>query len=467
MASDTRFTDGFDEAFADGAPRPEYAPVLGRLEHLGLLEVRARVAERLADRGVVFGAREAGTPFVVDPVPRLIPRADWTPLRAGIAQRTRALEAFVHDAYGPRRCVAEGIVPDTAIDTAEGYEPALRGRLPGATTIGVAGLDVVRDEDGSFVVLEDNVRTPSGFAYAAAAREALQDEIEPPEANFGIAAFAGLGEAIRAAAPPGVADPLAVILTDGPGNSAHYEHEVAARHLGLPLVTPEQVERHGGELILTDPDAGWRRVDIVYRRTDEDRAFDAEGAPTPIGALLAGPWLDGRLGLVNGYGTGLADDKAIHAHIEDLVRLYLGEEPLLASVHTYDLTDPACLAEALERIDELVVKPRVGHGGHGIVVCAHATKEDVARAAAAIRAEPARWVAQPTIALSRHPTVTDEGTLGLRHVDLRPFAFSGGWPEDPWVVVPPGGLTRVALAEGSLVVNSSQRGGGKDTWVIP
>lgn len=457
------FTDGYDEAFsAPGEPRPHYAPVLARLEELGLERVHARVGARLAERGVVFGSRETGAPFVVDPVPRLLTAPEWDGLAAGVAQRVHALEAFVHDAYGERRCVAEGVVPEAAIETAAGYEPGLRGRVPDAPLIGVAGLDIVRGDGGAFLVLEDNVRTPSGYAYAAAARSALAEELPLPERDFGAGSLAGLAEAIRAAAPLGVEEPAAVVLTDGPGNSAYFEHTRVARALGVPLVTVAELERRGEELFLRGEDGRRTPVDVVYRRTDEDRAFAVDGTPTPIGALVLEPWFAGRLGIVNGYGTGVADDKAIHAHVEELVRLYLEEEPLLASVSTYDLTDPACLQEALERLPELVVKPREGHGGYGVVVCAHATAADVDAAAERIRKAPERWVAQPTIALSRCPTVVAGGVLAPRHVDLRPYAFAG----PAGVRVPPGGLTRVALGEGALVVNSSQRGGGKDTWVL-
>jgi uncharacterized circularly permuted ATP-grasp superfamily protein len=252
-----------------------------------------------------------------------------------------------------------------------------------------------------------------------------------------------------------------VVLSDGPGNSAYHEHARAARRLDVPLVTPAELERRDGRLVHRDEHGRAEPVDVVYRRSDHDRLRDDDGALTPLAELLLEPWLAGTLGIVNPYGTGVADDKAVHAHVEDMVRFYLGEEPLLASVHTLDLADEGALDEALERIDELVVKPRFGHGGHGIVVCAHAEPEDVRRIAGELRANPTAFVVQPTVALSRHPTVVDGG-LAPRHVDLRPFVFSS----HTRIAVPPGGLTRVAFGEGALVVNSSQQGGGKDTRVV-
>jgi len=330
--------------------------------------------------------------------------------------------------------------------------------------ITVAGLDVVRDSDGSFKVLEDNLRTPSGIAYAVATREVLGAHVPPPSGlrvRSLDAAFQTLGEALIAAAPAGAGeDPAVVLLSDGSRNSAYYEHATIAGHLGLPLVLKEQLSVRRGRLYaLIDGDE--LAVDVVYRRTDEDRLTDDQGRPTGIAELLLGPILRGTLACVNGFGTGVADDKLVHAYVEDMVRFYLDEEPLLRSVPTYDPTQPGVLEEILERIDELVIKPRTGHGGYGVVIAPHARKEDVRAVAASLSEAPERFVAQEMIMLSRHPTVTD-GRLEPRHIDLRPFAISVG--DD--VRVLPGGLTRVAFEPGALVVNSSQNGGSKDTWVL-
>jgi uncharacterized circularly permuted ATP-grasp superfamily protein len=420
------------------------------------------VRSRLRRRGVTFG--RAGD-FRVDPVPRVITADDWAPLAAGLVQRVRALNRFVADVYDEQRIVAAGVVPAAAITSAEYYEPQLRGAgLEPATWIPLAGLDVVRDTDGAFKVLEDNVRTPSGLAYALAAREALSASLAVP-AGLAVrslgSAYALLAATLRAAAPDGAPDPVVVVVTDGPDNDAFYEHTAIALALGLPLVTPSELRRDGDRLAALI-DGRLRAVDVVYRRTDGDRLFAPRGGGlTPLGELLAEPWLAGRLGLVNAYGTGVADDKLIHAYVEDIIRFYLDETPLLRSVPTYDLGRPDQLELVLGRIEELVIKPRSGFGGAGVVVCPHAEPADVRRVAAAVAADPAQYIAQEMVVLSRQPTICD-GRLEPRHVDLRPFVMARGDEVD----VIPGGLTRVAFDAGALVVNSSQNGGAKDTWVL-
>jgi uncharacterized circularly permuted ATP-grasp superfamily protein len=443
-------------------PRPCYAEILYALSLFERTALQARIRLRLSRDGVTFAS---GRAFRVDAVPRVITAEEWAVLVAGLTQRVTALEAFVQDIYGERRIVDAGIVPTQTIDGAAGYERDLRGRLPqGAAAIGVAGLDVVRDRAGEFLVLEDNLRTPSGFAYAAAARGVLDREPLPSWAlrPFAEEVFAALAGAIAAAAPPGGDPRTAVVLTDGPPNSAYYEHAQAARRLGLALVTAADLQLRDGRLVRKARRGRLVPVDVVYRRCDEDRMRGDDGEPTEVASLLAGPWLEGRLGLVNAFGTGVADDKAIHAHVEDMVRFYLHEEPLVPSVRTLDLGDDEHRREAIEDIDQLVIKPRHGHGGAGVVICAHATREDVQRALQDIEREPTAYVAQPTIALSRHPTLMHDGSLAPRHVDLRPFVFAS----DGGYAVPAGALTRVAMQAGALVVNSSQDGGGKDTWVL-
>ncbi len=460
------FRDGYDEAWsAPQVARPGYGEVMRALDRFHRPALRARTRLHLARGGVTFGSDAGATPFHVDPVPRVITAPEWAQLAPGISQRVLALEAFVHDAYGERRIVAAGLISAQTIDEAEGYEPALKGRLPdGPVAIGIAGLDVVRDRDGTFLVLEDNLRTPSGFAYAAAARSAIEREPLPSWSRrpFADEVFAALGETLAAAVPPGGDPSTGIVLTDGPQSSAHYEHAQVARRLGLALVTPAELALYDGRLVRSGRRGRILPVNVVYRRLDEDRMREDGGRPTLPAMLLEGPWVAGRLGLVNAFGTGVADDKAIHAYVEQMIRFYLGEEPLLRSVRTLDLIDPEQRRQALEDIERLVVKPRHGHGGHGVVVCAHATAEDVARVVEDIEREPGRYVAQETIALSRHPTIMDDGDLAMRHVDLRPFAFA----TPAGVTVPAGGLTRVALDEGALVVNSSQAGGAKDTWVL-
>ena len=394
-------------------------------------------AARAAMDGVTFGP-PGDDAFHLDPIPRVIEAAEWAELEAGLAQRVRALDAWCADVYSQRAIVRDGVVPARVIETSDTLEPALRGlELP--AWIGIAGLDVVRAPDGRFLVLEDNVRTPSGMAYLAAARATIERLLRPARAP---AAVDDLRDMLRSAfaAVTSAPEPRAVVLTDGPQNSAYWEHARIAELLDVPLV--EEV----------DP----ARVDVVYRRTDASRLH------TSVGRMLERPWRDGRIGLVNAFGVGVADDKLAHAYVEDMVRYYLGEEPRLGSVRTFDLGRPDVLAEALDRIDELVVKPRAGYGGEGVVICPHAEPEDVRRIRDAVRACPEDYVAQELVELSEHPTVVD-GAVEPRHVDLRPFVFLG--PGGSARVLP-GGLTRVALDAGTLVVNSSQNGGVKDTWVL-
>jgi uncharacterized circularly permuted ATP-grasp superfamily protein len=323
--------------------------------------------------------------------------------------------------------------------------------------ITIAGLDLVRDGDGPFVVLEDNVRTPSGIAYAVAAREALSGHLSVPKGMRVRSlepAYEWLGEALRAAAPRAAGEhPSVVVLTDGPSSSAYYEHGAIARRLGLPLVRPADLSVRF-ERLFARTDDGTVPVDVVYRRTDEDRLFDAAGAPTALADVLLGPLQAQTLGCVNAFGTGVADDKLVHSYVEEMVRFYLDEEPLLASVPTHDPSQPGVLEMALERIGELVIKPRSGHGGIGVVVGPRADLQTLAAVSRELTATPERFILQETVLLSRQPTVCG-AELEPRHVDLRPFTFAIG----DRVEVFPGGLTRVALERGSLVVNSSQHGG--------
>jgi uncharacterized circularly permuted ATP-grasp superfamily protein len=456
----------FEEGAAAGPHATEHDRRLRRsIETVDLGELSAAVEREVTRLGVSFGGADGEQAFRIDPIPRLIDGGQWRELSDGVAQRVRALEQFVRDVYGQRRIVREGVVPERALAGAQHYEPLLQGAgVRIGSWIAVAGLDVVRDSDGSFKVLEDNLRTPSGIAYAVAAREVLGAHLPPPtglRVRSLDAAFATLGEALRAAAPESAGEhPMVVLLSDGPGNSAFYEHATIARALGLPLVLAEQLSLRRGRLFASLP-GGERAVDVVYRRTDEDRLQDEHGAPTVLAQLLLEPLLAGTLGCVNAFGTGVADDKLLHAYVEDMVGFYLGEQPLLRSVPTYDPAEPAMLEMILERIDELVIKPRSGHGGYGVVIGPHARREDLRATAAALARSPERFVAQETVMLSRHPTVTD-GRLELRHIDLRPFAICSG----ERVHVLPGGLTRVAFERDALVVNSSQNGGSKDTWVL-
>jgi carboxylate-amine ligase len=402
-----------------GTPFRESAPDLDGHDPTALVDAAREAAE-----GVTFG----GGPFHLDPVPRVIAAADWAALEAGLLQRVRALDAFCADVYGERRIVRDGVMPARVIDTIDTLEPAMSGRELDRW-VAIAGLDVVRAPDGRFLVLEDNLRTPSGMAYAVAARVTALMLLQPED---GPVAVDGLRDMLRLALGEG----RAALLTDGPSNTAHWEHQWLAELLEIPLVEPDGF----------DPGA----FDVVYRRTN------AWQLDSPVGRLL-----DGRVRVVNAYGVGVGDDKLAHAYVEDMVRYYLGEEPGVPSVRTYDLGRPEVAEEAIDRIEELVIKPRAGYGGEGVVICPHAEPEDVARVREAVRAAPEDYIAQELIPLSEHRTVID-GRFAFRHVDLRPFVFLG---EEEGRVLP-GGLTRVALDEGALVVNSSQNGGAKDTWVL-
>jgi uncharacterized circularly permuted ATP-grasp superfamily protein len=455
--------DAFDEAIgADGAPRPHYAELLGALGQLDLESVREALAEDAIAEGATFRVDGVDEDFRLDPVPRLIELEEWAPLAAGLAQRVRALDRFVADIYRDRAIISEGVVPARAVDTCDHYEPRVADLPTAPARIGVAGLDVMRGRDGRFRVLEDNVRTPSGFAYVLAARELLDRRLPPWLADGRVPfepAVDMLARSLRAAAPEAVDDPSIALLTDGRENSAWYEHARLARMLEIPLVELDDLSVRGGRLMARTGNTHIP-LDVVYRRTDEDRLTEAGGELTDVGAALIEPLSNGTLSCVNAFGAGIADDKLIHAYVEDMVRFYLGEEPLLRSVRTYDPCDEARRTEILDRIDELVVKPRSGFGGHGVVVGPHAEPADVRSAARALAERPGDFVAQELVTLSTHPTAI-EGRLEPRHVDLRPFAFAG---DD--VEVAPGGITRVALDRGALVVNASQRGGAKDTWVM-
>jgi uncharacterized circularly permuted ATP-grasp superfamily protein len=445
-----------DEAFAGPDDvRPSYAEVLARLDGLDLDDLAARVAARLEADDVRFG--DEG--FRVDPVPRLLTAEEWSHVERGVTQRMLALEALVADAYAGQRLVAEGVVPRGVLE----QTPYLERDLVGATAppggwLSVAGFDLVRDADGRFRVLEDNLRTPSGVAYAQSAVDAVRQGVPA----LGLPAQDLVGQAARAlrrcleASAPDVEGEL-VLLTDGSASSAWTEHRTLAEAGGLHLATPAELCRAGGEVCLRDG----RRVRAVYRRTDEDRVHGDDGRLTDVADLLLEPTLAGSVGLVNHFGTGVGDDKGVYRVVDEVVRHVLGEEPVLPSVGTYDVTDPGRRHEAVPALDRLVTKPRDGQGGQGVVVGPAASEEEVESARHAVEDDPQEWVVQDTVSLSTCPVVVD-GHLEPRHVDLRVFAYRAGSD----VVVLRGGLTRVAFDRGSMVVNSSRGGGAKGTWVV-
>jgi uncharacterized circularly permuted ATP-grasp superfamily protein len=437
----------FDDAVApDGTIRPASREVIDAVLAHDVGALAQDVRDEIDARGIRFESVDGDDSWHVDPIPRVIDGAEWERVAAGLAQRVRALNAFVADVYGERRIVAEGVLPQRVLDTAENVEPAMTGLQPrDGVWIGIAGLDIVRDGSGEWLVLEDNLRTPSGIGYWVAARQAVQERLRVPT---GPRPIDGVADVLRRVFGGG----RAVVLTDGPDNSAYWEHDWIARRLGIALVTPADLELRGDRL-LHDGEP----VDAVYRRTNADEV------DSDVGALIAPALRAGTIRMTNCFGTGIGDDKLAHAHVPDMVRFYLGEEPLLGQVETFDLGEPRTLERALDVFDELVVKDRGSYGGLGVVVCPHADPADVDELRKRVRAAPEDYVAQRLVELSTHPTVID-GKLAPRHVDLRPYVLM---PAPDAVEVLPGGVTRVALDEGALVVNSSQNGGAKDTWVLP
>ena len=450
----------FDEAFAaTGAPRHPYAELLGALAQQGLQPLRERVRSNVAAAGLRFGP---GREIAVDPVPRLIEASEWKRLEAGLIQRIRALNEFLLDAYDGQLIFDAGIVPRRLLETSDGFEPAMSGLLdPAVPPATVAGLDLVRDEEGELRVLEDNLRMPSGATYAMAVREVVSPEIEVPLVPRELGDYVGaLRDAILAAAPAGRDEPVAAILSDGPESGAWYEHHRLGREIGLPVLGLDQLETSRGRLFAR---LGRERqqVDVLYRRLDEDRLSEPDGTPTPLGELLLPALRSGRLRCANAFGTGLGDDKLTHAYVERMIEFYLGETPLLRSVPSYDLSETRGRAAAIERLEELVIKPRGGFGGHGVTIMPRATEPERQRAIGLLRRRPERFIAQETVEISSHPTVAG-GALAPRRVDLRPFVVSARTGATAMT----GGLSRYARAAGEMVVNSSQGGGCKDTWVV-
>jgi uncharacterized circularly permuted ATP-grasp superfamily protein len=404
----------------------------------------------------------------MDLVPRVLTPEEWRDIELGVVQRLRAMEAFLADVYGPGQVLADGLIPRRLVTTSTHFHRAAWGIEPAnGVRIHVSGIDLIRDEEGRFRVLEDNLRNPSGVSYVLENRRTLAHVLPEVFAHHRVRPVneypERLLDALRAAAPRDVRHPTVVVLTPGVHNSAHYEHAFLARNMGVELV-------EGRDLYCRD-NTVWMRttsgpepVHVIYRRIDDDfldpvhmRPDSVLGVPGLVNAARAG-----RVGIANAIGNGVADDKAIYPYVPVLIRYYLGEEPLLPNVDTYDLSDPDQRAWVFSRIDRMVVKPSDASGGYGLVMGPTATEEQVRDVAAQVERDPRGWIAQPVVTFSTCPTVGDDGQQAPRHVDLRPFAVNDG----THVFVLPGGLSRVALPAGSLVVNSSQGGGSKDTWVI-
>lgn len=471
-AGRTSASAAWDEMFASDSPavRPEYRAVYQALSAIDESDLRARtdaLASSYLAQGVTFDFAGEERPFPLDVVPRIITAADWKYLESGVKQRVRALEAFLADVYGPQQAVRDGIIPASLIASSSHFHRQAAGiESANGVRVHVSGIDVIRDEQGEWRVLEDNVRVPSGVSYVLSNRRVIAQTLPEIFTSLRVRPVVDypsrLLEALRASAPAGVDDPTVVVLTPGVYNSAYYEHTLLARMMGVELVEGRDLFCAHGRVYMHTT-AGPRQVDVIYRRVDDEFLDPEQFRPDSV---LGAPGLmtAARLGnvtIANAVGNGVADDKLVYTYVPDLIRYYLGEEPILPNVDTWRLEEPEALAEVLERLDELVIKPVDGSGGKGLVVGPMATAEELAALRETLIRDPRGWIAQPVIQLSTIPTLMSDG-FRPRHADLRPFAVNDG--NEIWVL--PGGLTRVALPEGQLVVNSSQGGGSKDTWVI-
>ena len=471
VLSNYRVGDAFDEMMdAEGSVRPSYKAVYSALSRSSSDDLRV-IAESLANNytqaGVTFDVGGVERPFPLDLVPRVIASPEWEIIEAGVAQRVRALEAFLSDIYSDARVISDGVIPSQLITSSTHFHRAVCGIQPSnGVRIHVAGVDLVRNPAGDVRVLEDNVRVPSGVSYVMTNRNAMVTAMPEAFANQRIRPVAGyptrLLTALRKAAPPGVEEPTVVVLTPGVYNSAYFEHTLLARTMGVELVEGRDLECRRGNVFMRTT-AGLQRVDVIYRRVDDEfldpvhfRSDSMLGVPGLVNAVRTG-----GVTLANAIGNGVADDKLIYTYVPDMIKYYLREEPILPNVDTWRLEDDQARKEVLDRLQELVIKPVDGSGGKGIVIGPRATKAELDELRRRVREDPRGWIAQPIVQLSTVPTLIEDG-LQPRHVDLRPFAVNNG--EDVWVL--PGGLTRVALPEGELVVNSSQGGGSKDTWVL-
>ncbi|AZZ50638.1 MULTISPECIES: circularly permuted type 2 ATP-grasp protein [Rathayibacter] len=467
----------WDEMFADVAAtsgpagvRDSYRDIYSSLARMTQEELRGRtdaLASSYLAQGVTFDFAGEERPFPLDAVPRVIESAEWNEVQSGIKQRVRALEAFLADVYGPQNAVKDGVIPAALLSSSSHFHRQAAGIEPAnGVRIQVSGIDLIRDEVGDWRVLEDNVRVPSGVSYVISNRRVMAQTLPELFVSMRVRPVGDypnrLLQALRASAPEGVDDPTVVVLTPGVYNSAYFEHTLLARLMGVELVEGRDLFCTGGKVFMRTT-SGPTRVDVIYRRVDDEfldplqfRADSMLGSP---GLMLAARL--GNVTIANAVGNGVADDKLVYTYLPDLIRYYLSEEPVIKNVDTWRLEDPGALEEVLDRLDELVVKPVDGSGGKGLVVGPAASAKELAELRSRLQADPRGWIAQPVVQLSTIPTLVDDG-MRPRHADLRPFAVNDG--KDIWVL--PGGLTRVALPEGQLVVNSSQGGGSKDTWVV-
>jgi uncharacterized circularly permuted ATP-grasp superfamily protein len=466
----------WDEMFdPDGGLRPGYAALHGALAALGVDDLAERGALRdrsLRDQGITFSLSGEERPIPLDLLPRVIADEEWVVLEAGVIQRVRALEAFLADVYGPQSILDEGIVPRRLVTSSPNFlQEAAHLDPPNGVRIQVAGIDILRGPDGRYVVLEDNLRTPSGISYVIENRRIMARVFPELFSSHRIRPVddypSRLLQALRAAAPvrpgeQGSSEPTIVVLTPGVHNSAYFEHSFLARQMGIELVEGRDLVCRDNTIRMRTTD-GERRVDVIYRRTDDDfldplqfRHDSMLGCAGIVNAARAG-----NVAIANAVGNGVADDKAVYPYVPEMIRYYLGEQPILDTVPTFRLDHEDEREEALGRIGELVWKPVASSGGYGLVIGPQAEEATIDRLREAVVNDPRAFIAQEVCLLSTAPTHCAD-RLEPRHVDLRPFAVNDG--HQVWVA--PGGLTRVALPRGSLVVNSSQGGGSKDTWAL-
>ncbi|MEM6425842.1 MAG: circularly permuted type 2 ATP-grasp protein [Cyanobacteria bacterium P01_D01_bin.128] len=466
--------DFYDELFsAPGQPRPEAALLVERLNSLstGALQQRQEVAQNaLFKLGVTFNVYgdNQGTERILpfDVIPRVVPQREWVWLEAGLKQRIQALNLFLDDIYNDQKILKDKVIPESVIYSASGFlKPCLGLKPPSNIWCHITGTDLVRDRDGQWYVLEDNLRCPSGVSYVLENRRVMKSTFPQLFATLKISPVddyaSQLLETLLNLAPPSLSDPNVVVLTPGIYNSAYFEHSFLAQQMGAELVEGRDLVVADGYLQMKTT-KGLQRVDVIYRRIDDDfldpLAFRADSMLGVPGLMEV--YRNGRVAIANAPGTGVADDKMVYAYVPDMIRYYLGEEQSLPNVPTYLCEDAAQRDHVLKNLDQLVVKATNESGGYGMLVGPHATPEQREDFAERIQASPRKYIAQPTLSLSRAPTLIEQQYEGC-HVDLRPYILYG-----KEVYVNPGGLTRVALKRGSLVVNSSQGGGSKDTWVV-
>ncbi|MFF1818002.1 circularly permuted type 2 ATP-grasp protein [Kribbella sp. NPDC058245] len=450
--------------------RPAYKRLHDSLSPLqpGDLTARSEALDRaLVDQGITFSLSGQERPFPLDLVPRVITASEWSRLERGIVQRVRALEAFLADIYGEQQIVKDGVLPRRLITSCEHFHRQAAGIAPpNGVRIHVAGIDVVRDEQGDFRVLEDNLRSPSGVSYVMENRRTMARVFPDLFAKHRVRPVGDyavhLLRSLRASAPVGAADPNVVVLTPGVFNSAYFEHSLLARQMGVELVEGRDLFARNNVIYLRTTE-GEQRVDVIYRRIDDEFLDPVHFVPDSVLGVagLVNAARAGNVVIANAIGNGVGDDKLVYTYLPEILKYYLGEAPLLPNVDTYRCWLPAEHDEVLDRIDELVTKPVEGSGGYGIVFGPDASPKELQAQRRRIKTNPRGWIAQPVVQLSTVPTKVGE-RLQPRHVDLRPFAVNDG----DSVFVLPGGLTRVAIPEGSLIVNSSQGGGSKDTWVL-